>query len=356
MIHSFIITGFLGVGKSSMLSNTVKNHFGDKKIALIVNEFGEIGVDQNILKNVHSDVIEISEGCICCQMAEEFESGVLEIISKYDPEILFVETSGATEPFPVFMSLQNLGLVVDGVICVTDAKNYASYMDNPTAKFQIGGSNIIVLNKTDLVTDEELAIAKKEIINYKEEHDLKNTFTGKKVFNNYFVHTSEQGILGKEVFEGTYQIDDIVGLASEYQSHDHEHDKIDKGVAHLHNDIVFSDIDELLNSLPKNIYRVKGMIKVSDVPTPLIVNYSFGNVSYQEAPDYDGKSILVFIGEAIHEDLESLTNQFYFLDMVQKETKHTHHNHDHDTKHQPNLLKIDSEVTHAQDNNFTWAT
>gem|GEM_PF-448396 len=350
MIHSFIITGFLGVGKSSMLTNTVKNHFKDKKIALIVNEFGEIGVDQNILKNVHSDVIEISEGCICCQMAEEFESGVIEIINKYDPEIIFVETSGATEPFPVFMSLQNLGIVVDGVICVTDAKNYASYMDNPTAKFQVGGSNILVLNKTDLVNDEELALAKQDIIKYKEEHDLKNSFTGKKVFNNYFVHTSEQGILGKEVFEGAYQIEEIVGLASEYQTHEHSHDKIDKGVANLHNDIIFNDIDALLNSLPTNIYRVKGMVKVSDVPTPLIVNYSFGNVSYQEAPDYDGKSILVFIGESIYEDLEALTEQNYFLDMIHKAKKPTQ------TQNplQANSQSSESQTKNLQDNNFKW--
>ena len=353
MIHSFIITGFLGVGKSSMLTNTIKDHFHDKKVALIVNEFGEIGVDMNILKNVHSDVIEISEGCICCQMAEEFESGVIEIINKYKPDILFVETSGATEPFPVFMSLQNLGLVVDGVICVTDSKNYASYMDNPTAKFQIGGSNIIVLNKTDLVTDEELAIARKDIISYKEKHDLKNSFTGKKVFNNYFIHTAQQGVLGKEVFEGAYQIDDIVGMASDYQDHDHEHDKIDKGVAHLHNDIVFNNIDELLNALPKNIYRVKGMVKVTDVPTPLIVNYSFGNVSYQEVPDYDGKSILVFIGEEIHDNLDSLINQFYFLDMVQKETKHTH-THTHADTHTHNPLQVNAEATEVQDSSFKW--
>lgn len=328
MVHSFIITGFLGVGKSSTLKNTILNHFQDKKVALIVNEFGEVGVDQNILKNVHSDVIEISEGCICCQMAEEFESGVVEIINKYDPDILFVETSGAAEPFPVFMSLQNLGIVVDGVICVADAKNYLSYMDNPTAKFQVGGSNIIVLNKTDLVTPEELSLAKADIIKIKEENDLKNAFTGKKVFNNYFVYTSEQGVLGKEIFEGTYQIEEIIGLADEYHKHEHTHDDIDRSVANLHNDILFSNVDELLNTLPENIYRVKGMIKVSDVPTPLIVNYSFGNVSFEEVPDYDGKSILVFIGDSINRDLKSLEEKFYFLDIL----KH-HHQHDYEHEH-----------------------
>ena len=134
MIQSFIITGFLGVGKTTMLTNTVKEHFSDKKVAIVVNEFGDIGVDGNILSNVYSEVLEISEGCICCQLAEEFESGVMEIMNKYNPEIIFVETSGASEPFPIFLSMQNLGVSVEGVICVVDSKNLDSYKDNSTAK------------------------------------------------------------------------------------------------------------------------------------------------------------------------------------------------------------------------------
>lgn len=209
MIQAYIITGFLGVGKSSLLTNTIRNYFGEKKIALIVNEFGEIGVDQNILKNVHSDVIEISEGCICCAMAEEFENGVIEIINKYNPDLIFVETSGATEPFPIYMSLQNLGIGVDGALCVVDVKNYKSYMDNPTARYQIGGSNIIVLNKTDLVNEQELAIATEDIKAFKEEHNIKNMLTGESVFNNYVIHKSEHGVLPQEIFEGSYSITEI---------------------------------------------------------------------------------------------------------------------------------------------------
>jgi G3E family GTPase len=331
MIHSYIITGFLGVGKSSMMTNTIKNHFQDKQIALIVNEFGEIGVDQNILKNVHSDVIEISEGCICCTMAQEFETGVIEIINKYNPEIIFVESSGAAEPFPVFMSLQNLGIAVDGVICVVDVKNYPSYMDNPTAKYQIGGSNILVLNKTDLVNDEELEIAKKDIIALKEEHDIKNTLTKKKVFNNYFLHTAEQGILGKEVFEGSYKIDEIIDIVNVQQDHEHTHDLIDRRASKLSDGIIFNDLDQLLQELPTNIYRVKGMVKLDDVPTPLIVNYSFGNVSFDELSDYDGESILVFIGDNIDKDIDALSEKFTFLVMKEENNQDHDHEHEHET-------------------------
>lgn len=314
MIQSFIITGFLGVGKTTMLTNTVKKHFTDKKIAIIVNEFGDVGIDSKILKNVHSEVLEISEGCICCQLSQEFESGVIEIINKYNPELIFVETSGASEPFPIFLSLQNLGISIEGVICVCDSKNFDSYKDNSTAKYQLGGSNIIILNKTDLVSDEELEAVTKEIVDIKEEYDIKNNLTGKKVFNSYMIHHAEQGIVKKEVFEGLYKVDEIIGLAKEYQHDNHTHeDSITQKVAYLNKNIEFKDIDAVLNSLPKSIYRAKGVVVTTDIPKPLLINYSFGDASYEELEEYNEQSILIFIGEAIEDDVNQLIEKFDFM-------------------------------------------
>ena len=316
MIQSFIITGFLGVGKTTMLTNTVKEHFSDKKVAIVVNEFGDIGVDGNILSNVYSEVLEISEGCICCQLAEEFESGVMEIMNKYNPEIIFVETSGASEPFPIFLSMQNLGVSVEGVICVVDSKNLDSYKDNSTAKYQIGGSNIIVLNKTDLVNDDELEAVKKDVIQIKDEYNIKNTLTGKTIFNSYVINNAEQGVVNKEVFEGVYKVDEIIGLAKDYKRLDHTtKDSITQKVAYLKEGIEFADVDEVLKNLPKSIYRVKGVVKVKDVPNPIVINYSFGNVSFEELDEYTEPSIMIFIGESIDNDVNELCGKFDFLNL-----------------------------------------
>ena len=316
MIQSFIITGFLGVGKTTMLTNTVKEHFSDRKVAIVVNEFGDIGVDGNILSNVYSEVLEISEGCICCQLAQEFESGVMEIIEKYSPEVIFVETSGASEPFPIFLSLQNLGISVEGVICVIDSKNLDSYKENSTAKYQIGGSNILVLNKTDLVSDDELEAVKKDVIDIKEKYNIKNTLTGQKIFNSYVINNAEQGIVNKEVFEGVYKVDEIVGMAKEYEHPDHTtKDSITQKVAYLKNDIEFDDVDEILKNLPKSIYRVKGVVKTKDVPNPIVINYSFGNVSFEELEEYNQQSILIFIGESIENDVTALCEKFDYLNV-----------------------------------------
>jgi len=318
MIQSFIITGFLGVGKTTMLTNTVKKYFGDKKVAIVVNEFGDIGIDGDVLSNVYSEVLEISEGCICCQLAQEFESGVLEIIGKYEPEIIFVETSGASEPFPIFMSMQNLGISVEGVICVIDSKNLDSYKDNSTAQYQIGGSNIMVLNKTDLVTPEELEVTKQEVIKIKNQFNIKNTMTGATVFNNFVINEAEQGLVNKEVFDGVFRIEEIVQMAQDYQHPDHTtEDAITQKVAYLKEDINFQDVDTILNNIPKSIYRVKGVVKVKDVPNPIVLNYSFGNISFEELEEYPQPSIMIFIGQSIDKDVAELCAQYEYLNMPQ---------------------------------------
>lgn len=314
MIQSFILTGFLGVGKTTMLTNTVKKHFSEKNIAIIVNEFGDVGIDSKILTNVHSEVLEISEGCICCQLSQEFESGVIEIIEKYNPEVIFVETSGASEPFPIFLSLQNLGISVEGIICVADAKNFDSYKDNSTAKYQLGGSNIIVLNKTDLVTQEELEAVEKEIVATKEEYNIKNNLTGVPIFKNYMVQYAEQGIVKQEVFEGLFKADEVVGLAKEYQHHEHtSEDSISQRVAYIKEGVSFEDVDAIFSALPKNVYRAKGILKASDVPETLFINYSFGDVTYEPLEDYTEQSLLIFIGESIEDDVNILIDKFDFL-------------------------------------------
>jgi len=290
-----------------MLTNSVKQYFPDKKIAIVVNEFGDIGVDSKVLTNVYSEVLEISEGCICCQLAEEFESGVSEIIEKYDPEIIFVETSGASEPFPIFLSLQNLGISVEGVICVVDSKNFDAYKENSTAQYQLGGSNIIVMNKTDLISDEEAMAVEAEIREVKEKFDIKNTMTGKPVFKNYVLHRAEQGLVNKEVFEGIYRVEELIELALDHKHLDHTvKDSLTQKVAYFTTDIKFQDVDDILEKLPKNIYRVKGVVSVEDVHNAIFVNYAFGDVSFEELPEYDGKSLLIFIGENIDKDVAEL--------------------------------------------------
>jgi len=173
-----------------------------------------------------------------------------------------------------------------------------------------------VLNKTDLVTDEELEEVKKEIISIKEEYNIKNNLTGKTIFNNYMVHNAQQGIVEKQVFEGIYKVDEIAGVAKDYKNLNHTtDDSITQSVAYLKENINFSDIDDVLKALPKNIYRVKGVVRTQDVPNPIFLNYSFGDASYEELPDYKEQSTLIFIGESVEKDVDALSEKFDFLNV-----------------------------------------
>lgn len=311
MISSFVITGFLGVGKTTMLVNSVQKHFKDKKVAIIVNEFGDVGVDSKILKNVHSEVMEISEGCICCQLATEFESGVSEIVANYNPEIILVETSGASEPFPIFLSLQNLGINVEGVVCVVDSKNFDSYKENSTAKYQLGGSNIIVLNKTDLVNEKEIISLEDEILKIKNKYNIKNTLTREAIFNNHIIYKAEQGIVPNKVFNGIYDLDKIISYAKDDKHENHtQKDSISQKVVYLKKDINFTQIDDILKNIPKNIYRVKGVVKTNDIDNAIFINYSFGDVTFDEILDYQEESILIFIGDSIEDGISNLIKEY----------------------------------------------
>jgi len=312
MISSFVITGFLGVGKTTMLTNSVKQHFPDKKIAIIVNEFGDIGVDSTILKNVHSEVLEISEGCICCQLAEEFEAGVQEIIAKYNPEILFVETSGASEPFPIYYSLNTLGIAVEGIICVIDSKNCKAYMDEDIFKYQIGGSNILVLNKSDLVREDELETLEDDITLIKEKYNIKNTLTGVPIFKNHFFVRTSHGELGKEIFEDI-SLGEIENLDDVERAAQSSSDLISKTI--YIKETSFDVLDNFISTLPSNIYRAKGIVKLSDIEDTMIANSSFGDVRYEKYNGEIKSSFLVLIGKDIDKTIVALEDSFDFVNV-----------------------------------------
>ena len=314
MIYSFVLTGFLGSGKTTLLQNTIKQHFSDKRVAVVVNEFGDIGLDGKVLENVYSEVLEISEGCICCKLAEEFEAGVREIIAKYDPEIIFVETSGASEPFPIFLSLQNLGIVVEGIICVCDVKHFDTYKENATAKYQIGGSNILALSKTDLVSPQELEAVKEEIVAIKEAYDIRNNLTGEKIFKSYTMVQSVNGALSEDIFSGIYQIDDLQGASVEPAHEAHiARSSLSQQVAYLSREVTFEEMEKLLDTLPSNLYRVKSIVRIKGVEKPLFINYAFGDGNYEEIDHHDGKSLIVFIGEDVQKAVQTLKERFDFL-------------------------------------------
>ena len=293
MISSFVITGFLGSGKTSLILNSVKKYFKDKKVAIIVNEFGELGVDGRILSNVYSEVLELSEGCICCKLSAEFESSVRKLLEEYQPEILIVETSGTAEPFPIVFSLKTVGLFVDGVICVVDSKNFPKYKDDETAKYQLATANIVVLNKIDLVKEEELKQVEKYVREIKEKYKVINMFSPEENQSFYKIYKAVHGKVPEEVFKG---IGHPIELALKLEHHKHNHSSRQEKIIYFEEPLTEQKLINFLKNLPKNVIRAKGIVKLKDYQYPVFVHYVFGDYDIGlPAENYEGKSFIVLI-------------------------------------------------------------
>ncbi len=290
MLPVFVFTGFLGSGKTTTLLNCAREHFSNRRTAVIVNELGEVGVDGKLLKNAYSEVLELPEGCICCTLHAEFERAIGEIREKYDPEVLLVETSGGAVPFPVVISLQSLGFSVEAVICLIDSKNFDRYREDSTARYQIGGSNVLVLNKSDLVSEERLVELEREALDIWNLYRPVNAFTGEPYYTKVKVYKTSYGRLPSEVFEGSYTLPELRGLV-EHPSHGFKH-----RVANLLTPVDYEELVQRLRSLPEKVIRAKGIVRLKNHPYPVIINYSFGHIdSPIEIKDYDGPSFLVLI-------------------------------------------------------------
>ena len=297
MISSYVVTGYLGSGKTTLIINSVREHLKDKKVAVVVNEFGEVGLDGKILKNAYSEVLEIEEGCICCKLSQEFESSVLKIIRDYSPEVIVVESSGTSEPFPIMFSLRTVGTAVEGVICVVDSKNFFKYKDEDTAKYQLASSNVVVLNKTDLVDEDTLRRVEEEVKEIKENYRLENMFSNEDKKNIYAIYRAVQGVVPPEVFAGTGN-----PIELKENVHLHTHGDMGQRVVEFERELSYEELMEFLSKLPNNVYRAKGIVKLKDYPYPVFVHYVFGDVDMgMPAQGYEGKSFIVLIGKGLQD-------------------------------------------------------
>lgn len=160
MIKVDIISGFLGAGKTTLIKKLFESSFKKEKIALIENEFGEIGIDGTFLKDSGIEIKEINSGCICCSLVGNFEKSLQELIEKYSPDRIIIEPSGvgklsevvkAVEGVKENIKLNILCTVVDGGKCKMYFKNFGEfYVD------QISEANTIVVSKTDKLSEEKV--------------------------------------------------------------------------------------------------------------------------------------------------------------------------------------------------------
>jgi G3E family GTPase len=153
-----LITGPLGSGKTTLLRHILE--MVSQKIAILMNEFGDIAIDSQIIEGKNIRIADLGGGCVCCSLLGEFEVAVTEVIDTVHPDVIIVETTGVAEPDALMFDIQeNLPQVrLDGVVTVADADAMVRYPRlGQTGRVQIEAADIIVLNKVDLVTNEQVA-------------------------------------------------------------------------------------------------------------------------------------------------------------------------------------------------------
>lgn len=156
-----VITGFLGSGKTTLLNQILKNR-QDLKVAVLVNEFGDINIDSQLLISLEEDMLELSNGCICCTINDNLVEAVYKILERQDRiDYMVVETTGLADPLPIILTFVGTELReftnLDSILTVVDSETFTpEHLESEIALKQLTYGDIILLNKTDLVSEEKV--------------------------------------------------------------------------------------------------------------------------------------------------------------------------------------------------------
>ena len=270
-----IITGYLGAGKTTLLRNILNN--ADQKLAVIMNEFGEINIDGKIIKGKNVNMTELQGGCVCCSLTGEFEAAIKEIIEKVKPDAIVVETTGVAEPDAVVVDIQdNLPeLRLDGVITVVDSDAIIKFPTiGHTGKMQIEIADIILLNKTDLVDKKQLQEVENKI---------------KSINKAAAIIKTEKCNIDSET---------LFGINTKKIAKKHKDHEIKENYFYFKTDKLLDKekFEDFVKNMPKNVYRAKGFIKSNE--GDFLFNYVAGRHELEEFKA--DKTELVFIGQDVN--------------------------------------------------------
>jgi G3E family GTPase len=282
-----VLTGYLGAGKTTLLNHILSAPHG-KKYAVIVNEFGEIGIDNDLVVGADEEVFEMNNGCICCTVRGDLMrilDGLMRRKGTFDA--IIVETTGLADPAPVaqtFFMDDNLGrkTKLDAIVTVADAKWLNHQLrDAPEAKNQIAFADVILINKADLVSADELRDVEARI----------------RAINPYAkLHKTERAKIPLDVVldRSAFDLDRILDLEPAFlegderdhghehgnHDHDHKHAHVHGGLKHYHDeemqsislrsdkpldpDKFFPWVQDLVQEEGPNILRSKGILAFKD--------------------------------------------------------------------------------------------
>jgi G3E family GTPase len=256
-----VLTGYLGAGKTTLLNRILTQEHG-KKVAVIVNEFGELGIDNQLIVDTDEEIFEMNNGCICCTVRGDLIRIISKLVRRRDRfDRLVIETTGLADPAPIIQTffvdedVQNL-TYLDAVVTVVDAKHISQHWDADEAVEQIAFADRILLNKIDLISAEELDILERRI---------RQMNAMAKIYRTQNSELDLDHILGVNAFDLDRALEiDPAFLGEEPHVHDETVGSISL-VADGSIDVAKLNIwiSELLKNQGQDIFRMKGILNIT---------------------------------------------------------------------------------------------
>ncbi len=259
-----VLTGYLGAGKTTLLNRILTENHG-KKYAVIVNEFGDVGIDNDLVVDADEEVFEMNNGCICCTVRGDLIriiEGLMKRQNHFDA--ILIETTGLADPAPVAQTFfvdedVQSKTSLDAIVTVVDARHLLDEIDKAhEAQEQLAFADIVLLNKIDLVGERDLAEVEKRI---------------RRINPTAIIHRSERcrialdEVLGRNAFD----LDRVLEIEPEFLKHFHDHDHDDHVTsfsllsdAPLDPERFFPWIQTIAQEFGQDMLRMKGIIAFED--------------------------------------------------------------------------------------------
>lgn len=281
-----LITGPLGSGKTTLLRHILAT--ANRKIAILMNEFGEIAIDTRILQGKNVQMAELGGGCVCCSLLGEFEAAVNEIIETVNPEMIVVETTGLAEPDALVFDIQESvpQVRLDGVITVIDADSLVRYPQiGHTTRIQVEAADTILLNKIDLVAETDLTTIEPKL------HNLNNTAS---------IIPITRGQIDPDLIFGIGRTE--IKLQPPHHVHQLEFDSFGYSSPLLFDRARF---EAFADSLSPIVYRAKGFVRFPE--GTYLFNYVTGRWELESF--LQDITELVFIGQQVTEHQQAILDR-----------------------------------------------
>jgi len=303
----FVVAGFLGSGKTSFLQSFLEYHLGRGRfVAVIQNELGKVSLDGKLTGDAIA-VTELTEGAVCCTLLGDLRPALREVVTNYQPDLIILEMSGAANPlgFSEDMLALEEWITFDSVTTIVDAENFRlSLREHEIVGDQVRAADLIVINKTDLISPDKLVELKQELQKLNDHATITETRYG--YVNPRLLYDADLDITTDA---GMARPDEHRAPATPTTADEHHHNlsaaRVDYRAA-----LNMDDLIAKLSNVPPNIVRIKGVVQIESGGNVLV---QFVGGRYEITP-FDSspppKPFLVFIGN----DAEAVAEGFWCLE------------------------------------------